>query len=49
MIKVPNGLYVVRPGPVTNEDFEQAIVQVKPSPSLFEKEYLKWEKESGSS
>jgi hypothetical protein len=24
-------------------------VQVKPSPSLFEKEYLKWEKESGSS
>ncbi|KAM3133857.1 Katanin p60 ATPase-containing subunit A-like 2 [Paramecium bursaria] len=38
----------VRPGPVMTEDFLQAIEQVKPSPSLYEGQYLKWVKESGS-
>ena len=38
----------VRPGPVTETDFAEAMNQVKPSPSVFENQYLKWEKESGS-
>ncbi|CAD8063680.1 unnamed protein product [Paramecium primaurelia] len=38
----------VRPGPVTETDFVEAMNQVKPSPSVLENQYQKWEKESGS-
>lgn len=38
----------VRPGPVTSEDLNEALGSVKPSPSLFIEQYIKWEKDSGS-
>ena len=36
------------PGPVTDQDFEEALQKTKPSPILHSDMYVKWDKEYSS-